>query len=158
MNSYGVDLSLLSQKIQQDLSKVGIKVNLTPQEFSVWRDHVRGDGIPLTVSFYAPDYYGSAQYVQFFGMMEGTPWFNRAGGKNDPSILNPQTAELLKKALASGGDDKEKAYQDLAMGMIDDRIIIPVVSPNVVQASCKSVTGLRYSACCNLLMDELARQ
>ena len=158
MNSYGVDLSLLAQKIQQDLAKVGIKVNLTPQEFSVWRDHVRGDGIPLTVSFYAPDYYGSAQYLQFFGMMEGTPWFNRAGGKNDPSILNPQTAELLKKALASGGDDKEKAYHELAMGMIDDRIIIPVVSPNLVLASSKKVTGLRYSACCNLLMDELSRQ
>ena len=157
MNSYGVDMSLLSQKVQQDLAKVGIKVNLTPQEFTVWRDHVRGDGIPLTVGFYAPDYYGSAQYVQFFGMMEGTPWFNRAGGKNDPSILNPATADLLKKALASGGDDKEKAYHELAQGMIDDRIIIPVVSPNLVLASSKKVTGLRYSACCNLPMDELAR-
>ncbi len=158
MNSYGVDLSLLSQKIQQDLSKVGIKVNLTPVEFSVWRDHVRGDGIPLTVSFYAPDYYGSAQYVQFFGMMEGTPWFNRAGGKNDPSIANPATAELLKKALASAGEEQEKAYHELALGMIEDRIIIPVVSPNLVLASSKKVTGLRYSACCNLLMDELALQ
>ncbi len=96
--------------------------------------------------------------LQFFGMMEGTPWFNRAGGKNDPSILNPQTAELLKKALASGGDEKEKAYHELAMGMIDDRIIIPVVSPNLVLASSKKVTGVRYSACCNLLMDELGRQ
>ena len=28
----------------------------------------------------------------------------------------------------------------------------------LVLASSKSVTGLRYSACCNLLMDELARQ
>lgn len=158
MNAYGVDLSLLSQKVQQDLSKVGIKVNLTPQEFSVWRDHVRGDGIPLTVSFYAPDYYGSAQYVQFFGMMEGTPWFNRAGGKNDPSILNPATADLLKTALASDGDAKDKAYHDLALGMIDDKIIIPVVSPNLVLASNKKVTGLRYSACCNLLMDELGLQ
>jgi peptide/nickel transport system substrate-binding protein len=44
------------------------------------------------------------------------------------------------------------------MGMIDDRIIIPVVSPNLVLASSKQVTGLRYSACCNLLMDELGRQ
>ncbi len=158
MNAYGVDLSLLSQKVQQDLAKVGIKVSLTPQEFSVWRDHVRGDGIPLTTSFYAPDYYGSAQYVQFFGMMEGTPWFNRAGGKNDPSILNAATADLLKKALASDGEAKDKAYHDLAMGMIDDKIIIPVVSPNLVLASSKKVTGLRYSACCNLLMDELGMQ
>ena len=79
-------------------------------------------------------------------------------GVADPTTHNPHTAEPLKTALASGGDDKEKAYRDLAMGMIDDRIIIPVVSPNLVLASSKSVTGLRYSACCNLLMDELARQ
>jgi peptide/nickel transport system substrate-binding protein len=158
MNAYGVDLSLLSQKIQQDLAKINIKMNLTPLEFSVWRDHVRGEGIPITTSFYAPDYYGSAQYVQFFGMIEGQPWWNRAGGKNDPSITNPKTAELLKKALAASEADKAGVYAEIAQSMIDDHIIIPVVSPNLVLAHAKKVTGLRYSACCNLLISELGLQ
>jgi peptide/nickel transport system substrate-binding protein len=158
MNAYGVDLSLLSQKIQQDLAKINIKMNLTPLEFSVWRDHVRGEGIPITTSFYAPDYYGSAQYVQFFGMIEGQPWWNRAGGKNDASITNPKTAELLKKALAATEADKPGVYTEIAQSMIDDHIIIPVVSPNLVLAHAKKVTGLRYSACCNLLLSELGLQ
>ncbi len=158
MNVYGVDLSLLNQKIQQDLARINVKLKLTPVEFSVWRDHVRGDGIPFTTLFFAPDYYGSAQYVQYFGMMKGTPWWNRAGGARDASFTNPKTGDLLQKAMAASEDGKAGVYKQLAEQMIDDRIIIPVVSPDLVLAYAKSVTGVRYSACCNLMMDELARQ
>ena len=158
MNVYGVDLSLLNQKVQQDLARINVKLRLTPVEFSVWRDHVRGDGIPLTTLFFAPDYYGSAQYVQYFGMMKGTPWWNCAGGARDASFTNPKTEDLLQKAMAASEDGKAGVYKQLAEQMIDDRIIIPVVSPDLVLAYAKSVTGVRYSACCNLMMDELGRQ
>lgn len=158
MNVYGVDLSLLMQKVQQDLAQVNIKVGLTPLEFSVWRDHVRGDGIPLTAVFYAPDYFGSAQYVQYFAMMEGTPWWKRAGGEKDPTVTNAREAGLLKQALAAPEAAKDKLYHEIAMEMINDRVIIPLVSPNVVLAHAKSVKGVRYSACCNLPLDEITRE
>lgn len=158
MNVYGVDMSLLNQKIQQDLAKINVKVKLTPVEFSVWRAHVNATGIPLTTLFFAPDYYGSAQYVQYFGMIKDHRWWNLAGGKRDASITNPKTAGLLQKALAASEADKAGVYKELAKGMIDDRIIIPVVSPDLVLAHAKSVTGLRYSVCCNLMMDELGRR
>lgn len=158
MNVYGVDLSLLAQKVQQDLARVNIKMSLTPVEFSVWRDHVRGDGIPLTIVFYAPDYYGSAQYVQYFGMQEGSPWWARAGGKNDASITDAKTGELLQKVLAAPEAEKEGLYHEIALTMIDDYVILPVVSPDLVLAHAKSVTGVRYSACCNLPIDEIGRQ
>src|SRR3546814_5843567 len=89
MNVYGVDLSLMRQKVQQDVAKAGIKVNLSPLTFSVWREQVSGDGIPLTAVFYAPDYYGSGQYAQYFGMTEGGPWAKRAKVAADE--LNPKT-------------------------------------------------------------------
>ena len=158
MNVYGVDLSLLMQKVQQDLAQVNIKVGLTPLEFSVWRDHVRGDGIPLTAVFYAPDYFGSAQYIQYFSMMEGTPWWKRAGGAKDASVTNAKEGDLLKQALAAPEAEKDKFYHDIAMEMISDRVIIPLVSPNVVLAHAKSVKGVRYSACCNLPLDEITRE
>jgi peptide/nickel transport system substrate-binding protein len=158
MNVYGVDLSLLMQKVQQDLAAVNIKVGLTPLEFSVWRDHIRGDGIPLTAVFYAPDYFGSAQYVQYFAMMEGTPWWKRAGGEKDPSVTNAREGELLKQALAAPEGEKEKLFRDIAMEMIGDRVIIPLVSPNVVLAHGASIKGVRYSACCNLPLDEITRE
>ena len=41
--------------------------------------------------------------------------------------------------------------------MIDDQIIIPIVNPDLFLASAKNITGLRYSACCNLELSELGR-
>lgn len=157
MNVYGVDLSLMMQKVQQDVAKAGIKVNLNPLTFSVWREQVGGDGIPLTAVFYAPDYYGSGQYVQYFGMTKDAPWAKRAKINDNPDELNPKEAELLAKALSSSGKEMEDYFHQIALEMIGDRIIFPLVSPNLVLAYRKNVDGVRYSACCNLPLWELKR-
>ena len=155
MNVYGVDLSLLMQKVQQDVAKAGIKVTLSPLTFSVWREQVSGDGIPLTAVFYAPDYYGSGQYAQYFGMTKGAPWAKRAKLADDE--LNPRAADLLAKALASSGKEMEGHFNQIALEMIGDRIIFPLVSPNLILAYRKDLAGVRYSACCNLPLWELKR-
>lgn len=157
VNAYGVDFTLLMQKVQQDLANVNIRLNLQPVTFPVWLEHVKGDGIPLTAVFYAPDYYGSGQYVQYFGMMEGTAWAARAGVASDPEVLNEREADLLEQALAADGEEKEQLFHQIALEMIKDRIIIPVVSPNLVLAHLEDVKGVRYSACCNLPLAELGR-
>jgi peptide/nickel transport system substrate-binding protein len=157
LNAYGVDLSLLMQKVQQELSKINVKVNLQPTTFSNWREQVSGNGIPLTAVFYAPDYYGSAQYVEYFGMMPGSPWAKRAGAANDPSVINPREQELLKKALASGGEEAATIYHEIGLEMIKDKVILPLVSPNLILAYNKGVKGVRYSACCNLPVAEISR-
>ena len=87
-----------------DLAKVNIKAELQPLTFTVWREQVRGDGIPLTAAFFAPDYFGSAQYVQYFGMAHGAPWAKRAGAEKVPDLYNKAEEEAAAKALASGGD------------------------------------------------------
>jgi peptide/nickel transport system substrate-binding protein len=157
LNAYGIDLSLLMQKVQQDLSKINVKLNLQPVTFSAWREQVSGNGIPITAVFYAPDYYGSAQYVEYFAMMAGSPWAKRAGAANDPSVINPREQELLKKALAASGDEAAKIYHEIGLEMIKDRVILPLVSPNLILAYNKGVKGVRYSACCNLPVAEISR-
>ena len=158
INVYGVDLGVLMQKVQQDLSDVGITLELQPVTFPVWRERVTGAGIPITVVYYAPDYFGSGQYVQFFGMIEGSPWANRAHAERAPHILNPRLAGLLADALASAGDESAELFREIALEMMNDRIIIPVVSPNLVLAYRSDITGMRYSACCNLPLNELGRE
>jgi len=158
MNVYGVDLSILMQKVQQDLTQVGITLELQPLAFSVWREKLLGDGIPLTTAFYAPDYFGSAQYVQFFGIFEGSSWSKRSHADRAPGTLNPKEAELLKAALAAPAAKQDEAYHAIALEMIKDRIIIPVVSPSLILAYRNDVTGVRYSACCNLPLGELGRK
>ncbi len=158
VNVYGVDFSTMMQKVQQDLAKVGIEVTLQPVTFSVWRDHVSGDGIPLTAVYYAPDYFGSGQYAQYFAMTGDTSWSKRAGTERDPSIINPNEADLLAKALASGGAEQVDLYHQLGQQMIDDRIIFPVASPKLVLAHRSDIEGVRYSACCNLPLAEISRK
>lgn len=157
MNVYGVDLVLLMQKIQQDLARVNVKLNIQPLASSVWREQAAKPGVPFSARFYAPDYYGSAQYVQFFGMVPDSFWLTRASqGKED--LLNKKEADLLVKAFAAPEAEREAIYHDIAMEMIDDRIIVPVVSPNLVLAYRNDVAGVRYSACCNLPLAELSRK
>lgn len=157
-NIYGVDINLMMQKVQQDLARVGIKVNLKPSTYPVWRSQVSGDGIPLTAVYYAPDYYGTGQYADYFAMMPGTSWSKRAGAANNPSIINPKEAPALAKALSSSGAEQEKAFHELGREMMADNIIIPMVSPDLVLAYRTDIEGVRYSACCNLPLAEISRK
>jgi peptide/nickel transport system substrate-binding protein len=156
MNIYGVDLTLLMQKVQQDLARINVTVNMQPVANAVWRERVVNPGVPLGARFYAPDYFGSAQYVQFFGMIPGTYWEKNASqGKVD--LVNQRQVELFEQALAASGEEMEKLYREVALEMINDRIIVPVVSPNLVLAYRSDVKGVRYSACCNLPLMEISR-
>lgn len=158
VNQYGVDYTLMMQKIQQDLAEINISLDLQPVEFSVWRERVNGDGIPLTAVFFAPDYYGTSQYAQYFAMMEGTVWYNRAGGKSDPSIANAEEPKLLAEALASSGEKSEELFKTLAENLAKDRVILPILSPDAVFVSRKNVSGLRFSACCNMVLSDIKLQ
>jgi peptide/nickel transport system substrate-binding protein len=157
MNVYGVDISVLAQKIQQDLGAIGIKLSLKPVPFNVWASDI-DNPLPITIGFFAPDYYGSGQYAQYFGMLPDMPWGKRAGVGSQPGLDGKEQLEMFHAALKATGAEQEKAYQALAMKMIDDKIIMPLVSPNLVLASRNNVGGNRYSACCNLPLGELEKK
>ncbi|MEA3185326.1 MAG: peptide/nickel transport system substrate-binding protein [Ilumatobacteraceae bacterium] len=150
-NVYGVDFNLMMQKLQQDLVKVKINLQLTPIQFPEWVTRINEKGIPVTAVYFAPDHTDSSQYIQYFGEIPDSSWAARAGGgKAGAPLDNPKETELLATALASSGDAKAKAYTDLGQQMIDDAIIVPIVNPQLVLASAADITGMHYSACCNL--------
>jgi peptide/nickel transport system substrate-binding protein len=150
-NVYGVDFNLMMQKIQQDLVKVKINLKLTPIQFPEWVDRINAKGIPVTAVYFAPDHTDSSQYIQFFGEVPGSSWSVRGGGGAAGKPLdNPKESELLAKALADSGDAKAKDYTDLGLQMIDDAVIVPIVNPQLVLAAASDITGMHYSACCNL--------
>jgi peptide/nickel transport system substrate-binding protein len=41
--------------------------------------------------------------------------------------------------------------------MMTDQIIIPVVNPDLFLAYRSDITGMRYSACCNLVLADLGK-
>lgn len=158
MNVYGVDLALLMQKIQQDLARVNVAINIQPVASAVWRQQIVNPGIPFSARFYAPDYYGSAQYVQFFGMIPDSWWERNASGQGKVDLVNQRQVELFQQALAASGDEMNRLYREIALEMINDRIIVPIVSPNLILAYRNEIDGVRYSACCNLPLAEISRK
>ena len=151
VNVYGVDFDLMMQKLKQDLAKVKIDLKLTPVEFPQWSEKIGAQGIPVTAVYFAPDHSDSSQYVQYFGMIPDSSWAARAGGgKAGKPIDNAKESTLLTAALAAAGDAKTKAYTELGQAMVDDLVILPIVNPKLVLAYAADVTGMHYSACCNL--------
>lgn len=157
-NVYGVDFSIMMQKVQQDFAAVGVELELKPLTWAVWRDEIAAGEWPVTAVYYAPDYFGSGQYVAYFGMMEGATWAKRASVGELSLVENPAEPGLYAEALASSGEAAEAAYAKLGEEMMKDAIIIPLVSPNLVLAHRSDIEGVRYSACCNLPLAEISRK
>ena len=79
-------------------------------------------------------------------MIDGTSWQGRSGADAE---RRPRR-QLFADALAATGDDKTELYNQLGQAMIDDLVIFPLVNPGLVLAHASDITGVRYSACCNL--------
>jgi peptide/nickel transport system substrate-binding protein len=153
-NVYGVDFNTMMQKVQIDLAEVNIELELVPLEVSVWVDEwFSEEGIPLTAVYYAPDHTDSIQYIEYFGQVPDSRWSTQANPGGDP-LIDDEQVRLQAEALAATGAEKEALYQELAELMIAQKIVLPMVNPNLVLARRADISGVHYSACCNL---ELAR-
>ncbi|SUW36722.1 glutathione-binding protein gsiB [Brucella abortus] len=156
LNVYGVDFTQMMQKIQQDLSQINVKVELQPVPFASWREKANGDGIPMTAVYYAPDFFGTSQYVDAFGLAKGSLWAKRAGEARDPSFVKTEIPQIMADALRAPLDEADKVWFKAGEAMAASNVIIPMLSPDVILAYNNRVNGVRYSACCNLPLQELS--
>lgn len=157
MDVYGVDLTLLAQKLQQDLAKIKVRLDLKPETFNTWISDLANPSVPFSLGFWAPDYFGSAQYVNFFGLILGSSVGTQAGVGKIPEFDGKVESALLAKALAATPQQQDQAYHALALQMIADRIVFPILSPDLVLAYRSDISGVRYSACCNLPLAEIVK-
>ncbi|MGB3389137.1 MAG: ABC transporter substrate-binding protein [Pseudaminobacter sp.] len=156
LNVYGVDFTLAMQKIQQDLDKVNIKLKLQPVEFPNWRELATKDHIPISFVFFAPDYYGTSQYVGYFGLAPDSPWAARGGAERDPSFLLPESKTMLAEALKSSPEQAEKIYFDIGEKIKAQNVLIPMISPNTILAYGSKVHGVRNSPSSNVPLYEIS--
>ena len=108
--------------------------------------------------YWAPDYFGSAQYVSYFGLVEGARAAKNAAASDDDPLIDPVTQEAYDAARASSDPaERETQYNIAGQQMLDQNIIIPLMSPDLVLAYQSNVEGVTYSACCNLVVDQIHR-
>ena len=157
MNIFGADIATMMQKIQQDLAKVNVKLNLNPLTFSVWVDQTQAGKTPVWAGYFAPDYVGTGDYLKYFGLLPGTFVAVGSGLDKMPEGLNKSEADLFKQALAAPADKSDDLFHKTALAMIDDKVVFPLMSPDVLIVRNKEVQGVVYSPLCNLLLPELHR-
>jgi peptide/nickel transport system substrate-binding protein len=158
VNIYGVDFNVMMQKVEQDLAEINVDLDLQPVEFTQWSTIVSGEGIPFTAVYFAPDHTSSSQYIQYFGQVQDSAWAERGAGSGRPPLIDPAETALLQQALAASGDAAADLYHQLGQHMIDDTMILPLVNPQLVLAHSSDISGMHYSACCNLELGNLGLQ
>ena len=151
LNVYGVDFSSMFQKLKIDLARVGINLDLQPVTASVASDLRSKGGYPIGASYFAPDHTDSIQYAQFFGMNKGSFYNNRLKVPTN-SVEEQATADALKTIDPA---KRTQLFETIAKEMIKEAYIIPLVNPNLILAYRSGITGMHYSACCNLDLGRL---
>lgn len=154
--AFGVDFADLMKEVQQQLAAVGVTLTLRPLPYTQWRETINGEGIPVTAVFYAPDYVGTEQYAEYFGLLEGSPWMQRAAMKA-PEGLNRREGQLMKQALSEPLDRAATTWHRLGLELVGDRIILPLMSPDIILVSNRKVAGLRHTSCCGVPLAGLRR-
>ncbi|MEP7023514.1 MAG: ABC transporter substrate-binding protein [Actinomycetota bacterium] len=159
INAYGVDLGQLAQLLQTQLKEAGIDLTLRPATFSVNIDDFSQNKLPMELLYWAPDYYGTAQYFNYFGLVPDSAWSHlSAATPTAKPVVNAAETKAFNQALASSTQaQRDQFFQQAGQQMINDAVTVPLFSPNLVLAYKSNLKGVSYSACCNIKLWQLSR-
>lgn len=136
---YGISLKTLWEKVSEDLSKIGITLNLLPVKYDDWLGKMQKGELSMSSSLWAPDYFDSATYFDVLGRNDGLV-AKRAG------VNLPQNQALFDQYLATTDKPKrDDIAKQLVTNMRDDASLIPFVQPNKIIVYGDTITGVGYS-------------
>lgn len=159
INAYGVDLGQLAQLLQSQLKQANINLTLRPATFSVNINDLSTNKLPMELLYWAPDYYGTAQYFNYFGLIPGSSWSQlSASSPTAAPVVDKAETSFFNQALASPAQaQRDQFFQQGGKQMIKDAVTVPLFSPNLVLAYRSNIKGIDYSACCNIKLWQLSR-
>ncbi|HEX2902622.1 MAG TPA: ABC transporter substrate-binding protein [Jatrophihabitans sp.] len=129
----------LLPQIQQDLGKIGIKVDAQPIQQSTFFDVAGTPGkAPMTLTFWVADYPdGSDFYQALLSCAAAVP-----GGQNYPFYCNPKVDDLVNQALAAqSSDEATSLYTQATKLMLADNPIVPLFYGTKTEVFGKDVGG-----------------
>jgi peptide/nickel transport system substrate-binding protein len=132
----GITYESVAQKVQADLKKVGINVQLAPTEFLTMLTTYRAKKSPAVISYNQPDYLGSSDWL---GQMIQHTWAPRL------YFDNPTLKDLAKKANAELDQQKRIGMiQDILKRLVDDGPYVMLVQGKVQVVVRPNVQGYVY--------------
>ncbi|MBI3976552.1 MAG: ABC transporter substrate-binding protein [Chloroflexi bacterium] len=133
----GVKVTTLAEKVQADLGKVGIQVELEPMETGVWVQKWRPGDINLVIAWYYMDFPDASNYLGVF-VPGGLITKGRTSWKTDTDI-----ADLLKNAVATADTGKRlELYQQVQKQILDRGPYAALIEPPLFIAHRANVKGI----------------
>jgi len=132
----GITYESIAQKVQADLKKVNIDVQLVPEDFSVMMTKYRQKDRAAVISYNQPDYLGSSDWAD--QMVLGT-WAPRLH-------FDSKEAQDMTKKADSETDPQKRAteYQDLLKWLVDNGPYVMLVQGKVQIPVRNNVQGYSY--------------
>jgi peptide/nickel transport system substrate-binding protein len=135
---FNVDYKLLMTKVQADLQRIGITINLTPIAPTVFLDNYRAGTIAMGASDWAPDYVDPDDWVGPFWSSKVNFLTKRTG------YSNPEVDRLQIESVATSDSGKRIAiYKQLQEIFLQDAAFFTLIQPNFILASRDRVHGYK---------------
>ena len=140
------DHKLVAQAIQQDWDKIGVKVELTNQEWKVFLNTRQEGQYEIARHGWSGDYVDPMTFLDL--------WLT-GGGNNDAGYSNAEYDALVNQAKAEGDEAKRwelmRQAEDILM---NDMPIIPLYYYTKVKAAKPEVKGVRVSTLGHVFFDK----
>ena len=140
----GVNLQNLAQKIQEQVKKVGINLELKPLSSTAWLDAYRGGQAQSSLAYWGPDYPEAGDYAAF-GPDSSVGL--RAGWKTGAGIASAEAVKpLMDKAQTTiKKDERIAAWQKAQAAMNDGGPFVPIVTPSSRLVYAANLSGVVYN-------------
>jgi peptide/nickel transport system substrate-binding protein len=139
--SSGLAFGVVAQKLQSDLGKVGIKVNLVGKPIATSLANYRAGKEQLGLWLWGPDYPDPNDYLVFLpGQLVGL----RAGW---PAGADPKLEALGRKAGSTTNPTvRGQLFKQIQLQLNQRGPFFPLFQPGQIVASSKNLTGVVYNA------------
>ncbi|MCL1898206.1 MAG: ABC transporter substrate-binding protein [Micrococcales bacterium] len=136
----GLNLTTLAERVQDQLGKVGIEVDLAPAPFATEIDAYRDGKEQIGLWYWNPDYMDPANYLAFGpGQTVGL----RAGWE---AGANPAIEELVNKGYTTSDTEARRGiFEDWGVKMNEEGPFVPLIQPGSNVAYQPSVTNVYYN-------------
>jgi peptide/nickel transport system substrate-binding protein len=132
----GITYESIAQKVQADLKKINIDVQLVPEEFLTMLTKYRQKDRTAVISYNAPDYLGASDWAD--QMLLGT-WDKRL------RYENKEATDLAKQADSAIEPGKRiEGYQKMLQVLVDDGPYVMLVQGKVQIPMRSNVQGYSY--------------
>lgn len=135
---YNIDRGLVATKLQSDLARVGIKLDLQPLSGTAALEKFRSGTMPFGISGWDPDYVDPDTYV-------GTMWASPVNFLTKRlHYKNPAVDQLWLQSLSTSGAARVQVYKQLQEIFQKDAVLQALIQPDFIMASSDKVSGYKF--------------